>query len=768
MTERTHIDLAYSKEEHRTATVRSYGAAAGGFGALRAVVTEAWRHTGLIRAANILAKLNQVGGFDCSSCAWPDPPQSERTPFEFCENGAKATLWDNTRKAVTPALLSTHTVTELRTESDYELESYGRITSPLRYDAETDRYLPITWSRAISEIGDYLSALKDADRATFYTSGRTSNEAAFLYQLFVRTLGTNNLPDCSNMCHESSGTGLGRTIGIGKGTVSLQDFDLADAIFVIGQNPGTNHPRMLTTLEAAAKRGAQIVSVNPLLERGLQRFGHPQNPLAILGQSQDISTHYVQVRINGDMAFLQGIAKWLFKLDRETPCLDHDFIANHTHGFDEYRAHIESIPWQNLEQNSGITRERMREIARVYAEAKSSIICWAMGLTQHRNGVGNITEVVNLLLMKGNLGRPGAGACPVRGHSNVQGDRTMGIYERPSSDFLNSLEGRYQFEAPQAHGYDTVGAIEALQGGKTDFFMSMGGNFVAATPDTAAVAEGMLRTQMTVSVATRLNRTHVYPGQRSFILPCLVRSEEDIRASGPQFVTCENSMSIVSRSQGKRPPPDLSLRSEVAIICDLARASLSQNPKLQWDKWRENYDLIRDEIESVIPGFEDYNLRVRQPNGFVLPNGVRNRQWHTRTGKAHFSCHTSPAWSLEDNELLLGTLRSHDQFNTTIYGHDDRYRGIFGGRRVLMISAADLKKHQLKAGDLVDITSHYNRKQRTVYEFRTVQTDLPQGSVMAYFPETNPLIPYDSYALESRTPTSKSIVVTLARSRRKD
>lgn len=759
----THIDQALNRPRlnEPQAQTRPYTAAAGGFGSIQAVMSEAWRHTGLVRAMSILSKINQPGGFDCSSCAWPDPSVEERTAFEFCENGAKAVLWENTRHKVTAQALSQMPVSQMRQLSGYELESLGRLVSPLVYDAESDTYQPIEWATAFAEIGEYLKSLDNPDRAIFYTSGRTSNEAAYLYQLMIRQYGTNNLPDCSNMCHESSGVGLGATIGIGKGTVSLEDFDLADAIIVIGQNPGTNHPRMLTTLEKAAKRGAEIISINPLLERGLERFGHPQNPLAVLGQSQKISTHYLQVKINGDIAILQGIAKLLFEWDQTESCIDHEFIAEHTIDFDTYASHVQAVTWSEIEASSGLTRGEVETVARIYARAKSTIICWAMGLTQHKNGVNNITEVVNLLLLRGNLGRPGAGACPVRGHSNVQGDRTMGIHEKPNPKFLDNLALRYGFDPPRAHGHDTVGAIEAMVDGEADFFMSMGGNFVAAAPDTGRVAQGMSNCNMTVHVSTKLNRTHTYPGLRAYVLPCLVRSELDQCGQGPQFVTCENSMSIVSSSQGHRPPAGSELLSEPGIVCHLARHTLAVNEASPWALWAADYDLIRNEIEAVIDDFDNYNERVREPGGFVLPNSAANRQWRTGSGRAHFSCNQIPTWHLEPGQLLLGTVRSHDQFNTTIYGQDDRYRGIFGGRRVLMISEADLTGLNLADGQHVDITSHFSDGDRHVYNFRLVKTELPKACVMAYFPEINPLIPFRSFAEGSRTPTSKSVVVTL-------
>jgi molybdopterin-dependent oxidoreductase alpha subunit len=758
-----HIDqsLCHPRSNEPQARTLSYRAAAGGFGAIQSVMSEAWRQTGLVRAMSILRQINQPGGFDCSSCAWPDPSVDERTPFEFCENGAKAALWENTRQRVSSDALSQLPVSQMRQLSDYELESMGRLVTPLVYDGKTDTYKPVKWDTAFAEIGAHLKSLVDPDGAIFYTSGRTSNEAAFLYQLMIRQYGTNNLPDCSNMCHESSGAGLGSTIGIGKGTVSLEDFDEADAIIVMGQNPGTNHPRMLTTLEQAAKRGAEIISINPLLERGLERFGHPQNPLAVLGQSQSISTHYLQVKTNGDIAVLQGIAKLLLEWDSTQSCVDHEFIAEHTMGFEAYAAQVETTKWADIERSSGLSREDIETVAKVYARSNRTIICWAMGLTQHKNGVNNITEVVNLLLLRGNLGRPGAGACPVRGHSNVQGDRTMGIHEKPNPKLLESLAKRYQFEPPTAHGHDTVSAIEAMVDGTADFFMSMGGNFVAAAPDTGRVAQGMSNCNMTVHVSTKLNRTHTYPGQRSYILPCLVRSELDESDHGVQFVSCENSMSIVSSSQGHRPPAGPDLLSEPNIICHLARQTLPNSDATPWSRWSSDYDLIRNEIEAVVEGFEDYNHRVRQPGGFLLPNSAANRQWRTESGRAHFSCNEIPVWRLEPGQLLLGTLRSHDQFNTTIYGQDDRYRGIFGGRRILMISDTDLEALDLTDGQHVDITSHFSDGDRHVYNFRLVKTELPKACVMAYFPETNPLIPLRSFADGSRTPTSKSVIVTI-------
>ncbi len=742
---------------------RPYTKAAGGLGALTSVLKESSRHSGLLRGMQLLARINQPHGFDCPGCAWPDPPADERSAFEFCENGAKAAIAEGSKKRVTPSFFEQWSIDQLLDQSDLWLEAQGRLTHPMVREAGGNHYRPLSWSDAFQRIAGHLNGLDHPDEAIFYTSGRTSNEAAFLYQAFVRHFGTNNLPDCSNMCHESSGRGLGATIGIGKGTVTLQDFDEAEAIFVIGQNPGTNHPRMLTALERAKHRGCTIVSINPLRERGLERFGHPQNPLALLGASTSLTDLYLQVRINGDVALLKGIMKILLKREAAAPgeVLDHDFIQQHTTDFESFKAALLQTPWTQLETQSGITRTEMEAAADIYAKSNATIICWAMGLTQHKNGVGNIQEVVNLLLLKGNLGKSGAGACPVRGHSNVQGDRTMGIVERPKEDFLARLDGHLGFTSPRAHGYDTVEAIEAMAAGKGRVFFAMGGNFVAASPDTHYTEAALRRCDLTVQVSTKLNRSHLVGGREAIILPCLGRSEVDEQAAGPQFVSCENSMGIVTRSQGRMKPASPELMSEPAIVAHLAQATLDQRSTVDWLDLIEDYDRIRACIEAVIPGFEDYNARVRDPSGFVLPNGPRERVWDTASGRAHFTVHPLPNLTLEPGQYLMATVRSHDQYNTTIYGMDDRYRGIYGTRRVVMMSPEDIQASELVEGQRVDLTSHFKDGTRHAPSFIVVAQPVPKGCVFTYFPEANPLVPVGSVADDSKTPTSKSIVITM-------
>ena len=745
------------------AKTRPYGAAAGGAGALKAVFKEARQTTGITQAARLLLKVNQPDGFDCPGCAWPDPPAGERTAFEFCENGAKAVLAEGTRRRVDPAFFAQWSIDALLEKSDYWLEQQGRLTHPMVRETGAEHYAPISWSDAFALIGDALNGLDTPDEAIFYTSGRTSNEAAFLYQLFARMLGTNNMPDCSNMCHESSGRGLSETIGIGKGTVSLHDFDAAQAIFVIGQNPGTNHPRMLTALESAKKKGATIVSVNPLRERGLERFAHPQRPLALLGRSTALSDLYLQVRINGDVAFLKGVMKRVLAREAEAPgtLVDHDFIATHTRGFEAFRTALEAVEWDEIERESGLTRAAIEEAGDIYCRAESTIVCWAMGLTQHKNGVANIQEVVNLLLLRGNFGKPGAGACPVRGHSNVQGDRTVGIVERPSEAFLGALGDVFDFEPPTHHGLDVVNAIHAMHDAKASVFFAMGGNFVAATPDTHYTEAALRRCALTVQVSTKLNRSHLVTGERALILPCLGRSETDVQADGPQFVTCENSMSVVTRSQGRAQPASEHLLSEPAIVAGLAAATLGTRYGVDWAGLVADYDRIRDLIEQVIPGFENYNTRVRTPSGFLLPNGVRTREWKTGSGRAEFTVHAIPKIPLGPDQYLMATVRSHDQYNTTIYGNDDRYRGIYGRRRVIMMSPEDIDAGGFVEGQRVDLTSHFDDGERHAPDFVIVRQALPARCVMTYFPEANPLVPARSVALKSNTPVSKSVVISI-------
>jgi len=743
--------------------LKTYTHAAGGMGALTSVFKEATRHSGLIRGSKLLARMNQPDGFDCPGCAWPDPAAKDRSAFEFCENGAKAIIAEGTKRRVDADFFAKWPIDSLLEMSDHWLEAQGRLTQPMYRPAGATHYQPIEWDDAFERLAAHLNGLANPNEAVFYTSGRTSNEAAFLYQAFVRHFGTNNMPDCSNMCHESSGRGLGDSIGVGKGTVSLEDFEKADAIFVIGQNPGTNHPRMLTALEDAKKRGCTIVSINPLKERGLERFSHPQKPLALLGKSTTITDLYLQVRINGDVALLKGIMKVLLEKEASQPgtVLDHVFIKDHTAHFESFCEALKTIEWSEILDQCGIDKAQIEEAAEIYCRADSSIICWAMGLTQHKNGVGNIQEVVNLLLLKGNIGRDGAGACPVRGHSNVQGDRTMGIVEKPSEVFLDRLEKAMVFEAPREHGFDTVEAIHAMADGHAKVFFAMGGNFVAATPDTAYTSRALQNCDLTVQVSTKLNRSHLITGREALIFPCLGRSEQDLQESGPQFVSCENSMSIVTRSQGHLKPASTHLRSETDIVAMMAKHTLGEASSVDWIALRDNYDQIRTLIEQVVAGFENYNERIRTPDGFVLPNTAKERVWNTASQKAEFTVHSLPELRLEPNQYMMGTIRSHDQYNTTIYGLDDRYRGIFGERRVIMMNPKDIRKAGFTEGQLVDITSHFQEEERRVEAFLIVEQDIPTRCVFTYFPEANPLIPVKSVADLSNTPTSKSVIVSI-------
>ena len=747
-----------------TATVTS-GApprAAGGLGALAATAAHLNANRALLRGTRALAALNQHQGFDCPGCAWPEPHQ-HRSDFEFCENGAKAVAWEATSRRADAAFFARHSIAELAARSDHWLGQQGRLTEPLVRRPGDSHYRPIGWEQAFDLLAGELLALPDPDQAVFYTSGRTSNEAAFLYQLFVRLYGTNNLPDCSDMCHESSGVALRETLGVGKGTVQLDDFDLADTIFILGQNPGTNHPRMLTTLQQAARRGCRIVSINPLAEVALSRFRHPQNPLDLLGRGTPIACLHLPVRIGGDIALLKGIAKAMLELERQRAgsVVDRTFVERHTEGFAELAEHLAAEPWSVLEQESGIDRARMEEAAEIAASSRRLIACWAMGLTQHRHAVAGIQQVVNLLLLGGHFGRPGSGACPVRGHSNVQGDRTMGIFEHVDGPFLDRLEVHFGFRAPRRPGLDTVAAIAALEAGRAGVFIALGGNFLSATPDTERTAAALPRCRLTAHVSTKLNRSHLVTGQQALILPCLGRSERDQQDGGEQFVTVEDSMSLVHRSQGVLDPASPQLRSEVAIVAGLARAVLGPRGGADWTALAGDYDRIRDHIAAVIPGFQDFNARVRSQEGFGLPNAARARQFPTASGRARFTVFTTPRTTLADGELVMMTIRSHDQFNTTIYGLDDRYRGIHGGRRVVLVHRDDLATLGVQPGQVVDIESHFQGQVRRVRRFVAVAYDIPRRCAATYFPEANALVPLDSLADKSRTPTSKSVVITL-------
>ena len=732
---------------------------AGGAAAVKVGLTTSVKQMGVVRAVSALLDVNQMTGFDCPGCAWPDP-ENHRSIAEFCENGAKAIAEEGTLKRVTAEFFAARSINELSRESDHWLSQQGRLTQPMYLPKGQTHYQPISWEAAFQKIGNKLKSLASPNDAVFYTSGRTSNEAAFLYQLFVRLFGTNNLPDCSNMCHESSGVAMTHTIGTAKGTVSLKDFDFADCILVIGQNPGTNHPRMLRTLQEAARRGCKIISINPLAETGLKRFGHPQEISGLLGSGTKLATHHLPVKINGDVALLKGIQKAM--LEEPTPRIDADFIAQFTEGFDVLRTNLQDVHWNDIVEGSGISEHDIREVAQIIAGSKAMICCWAMGLTQHQNAVSNIQEIINLLLLGGHFGRPGAGACPVRGHSNVQGDRTMGIWERPSHAFLHRLGTEFRFTPPHAHGYSTVEAIEAMHAGKVKIFFALGGNFLSAAPDTAFTAQGLNRCEMTVQVSTKLNRSHLITGDEALILPCLGRTELDLQANGEQFVCVEDSMGAVHSSQGRLDPASAELMSEPAIVAALAQATLGATVGIDWSEFVRNYDSIRERIAAVIPGFENLNSRIRQPGGFILPNAVRDlREFRTASKKAIFTAHQIPHLNVEAGQFIMTTIRSHDQYNTTIYGLEDRYRGIHNGRRVVLMNANDMAEQKLSEGDAVDIVSHHLGKQRRAKNFRIVAYEIPRGCLATYFPEANVLVPIDSVAKTSHTPTSKSIIVSL-------
>ena len=746
--------------------------AAGGWGALKSCGKQLLQSGSALTGARTMLKANQPNGFDCPGCAWGDPEHG--SSFEFCENGVKAVSWEATQKRATPAFFAKHTVSELRKLSDYELELNGRLTHPMRYDAPSDTYLPVAWEDAFAEIGDILKSLKSPDQAEFYTSGRASNEAAYLYQLFVRLYGTNNFPDCSNMCHEASGVGLRQAIGVGKGTVLLEDFEKADAIFVLGQNPGTNHPRMLGDLRRAAIRGAEIVVFNPVRERGLERFSDPQAKLEMLsGGSTDIASHYYQPLLGGDMAAVRGMSKAVFAAEDaaiaagDPSVLDHDFLSQHCDGFAEYRATVDATSWDEIEDQSGLSRHDIEQAANVYMSAERVICTWAMGVTQHLHSVATIREISNFMFLRGNIGKPGAGLCPVRGHSNVQGDRTVGINEKPADAFLDALEKEFGFTAPRKHGHNVLGAIGAMLDGSAKAFIGLGGNFARATPDSALVAKAFKNLKLTVNIATKPNHSHLMPGEVSFILPCLGRTEIDLNSTGQsQVVSVEDSMSMVHGSAGINRPASPHLLSEVGIIAGIAEATLGTQT-VSWPALADDYERIRSHIEATIPGFDDYNTRLRTPRGFLLRNSAAHREWNTPTGKANFFAGALPACTVHQqartaqSRFALQTFRSHDQYNTTVYGLDDRYRGVYGERNVIFIHPDDLASLGAKSGDRVNVIGEYDDGvERIAPDFRFVSYDIPRGSVAGYYPELNVLVPLGSAGDQSDTPTSKSVMVS--------
>ncbi len=708
-------------------------------------------------------KINQKGGFDCSGCAWPDPDDERSGIGEYCENGMKALAEEAQKNTIGEEFFAQHTIEELSQLTDFELGKKGRLGEPMFLDKGSENYRPISWDEAFRIVADELNALDHPDRALFYTSGRTSNEAAFLYQLMVRAFGTNNLPDCSNMCHESSGVALGETLGLGKGSVTLTDFYQSELVIVMGQNPGTNHPRMLSALEKCKDNGGTIVSINPMPEAGLEKFINPQSPMKVLKGGTMLSDLYLPVKINGDLALLKAIMILLKNREDEKPgtVFDQEFILDNTLGFDALMADLNNYNFDDLVDQTGISREKIIQLTDLIEQKQKIIICWAMGITQHENGVDTIREIVNLLLLKGSIGKPGAGTCPVRGHSNVQGDRTMGIWENPPEKFLQKLDETYKMNAPRKHGYSVIHAIEAMHEGKAKVFLAMGGNFLSAAPDTVYTAEALQKCSLTVHVSTKLNRSHLVHGERAIILPCLTRSEKDIIDGVEQIISVENSMGIVHSSQGIFEPVSENLMSEPTIVCRLAKYLFPTTSNIPWDLYAAHYDNIRNDIEKVIPGFEDYNYRVREAGGFYLPNGPRKGVFTNAEEKALFTLNKPLNLRPEAAELMMMTIRSHDQYNTTIYGLDDRYRGIKNGRRVILMNKADMKSRSLQQGDKVDIVSHFKGKTRRADNFFVIPYEIAEGCTATYFPETNVLVPIDSFAKRSYTPASKMIRITI-------
>jgi molybdopterin-dependent oxidoreductase alpha subunit len=718
---------------------------------------------GLVRGLKALNKLNQKDGFDCPSCAWPDPDDERSGIAEYCENGAKAVAEEATAKKLDANFFASNPVQQLALLSDFEIGRLGRVALPVYLPESGTNYTPISWDDAFRLIGSKLNALSSPDEAIFYTSGRTSNEAAFLYQLFVREYGTNNLPDCSNMCHESSGVALGESLGIGKGSVTLDDLYEAEVIIILGQNPGTNHPRMLTALQKAKSKGASIISVNPLPETGLMGFNNPQKINGILGRNPELTDIFLQVKINGDMPLLQAIEILLLQEEEKNPdtVFDNHFISTQTEGYDSLVSHLKLQDIDRLIELSGVDRTLIAETVSVLKNKKKIIACWAMGLTQHKNAVDTIKEIVNLLLLKGSIGKKGAGTCPVRGHSNVQGDRTMGIFEKPSIAFLSSLQSHFNFEPPAKHGYDVVESIKAMHEGKAAVFFAMGGNFLSASPDTLYTAKALRNCSLTVHVSTKLNRSHLVHGKEALILPCLGRTDKDILNGEQQFISCENSMGVVQQSKGNLTPISEDLLSEPVIVCQLAKAVLGNRTKINWDKYLQHYDHIRTDIEKCIPGFTNYNSQVRKPGGFYLPNCNREGNFDTGSKKAKFNIALFKPSSLASDELMMMTIRSHDQFNTTIYGLNDRYRGIYNERRVILMNQQDIDERNLQNGDVVDIYNNEDGVERIARKFIVVPYPIPRSCTASYYPETNVLVPINSVAEKSNTPVSKQIVIKI-------
>ena len=718
---------------------------------------------GVARTMKLMLALNQKDGLDCMSCAWPDP--KDRKLAEFCENGAKAVTWEATPVLIPREFWAENPVSELYTKSEYWLGMQGRLVEPVFKPKGEDHYKPVSWAEAFRIISEKLNSLDSPDQAAFYTSGRTANETAFVYQLFVRAFGTNNLPDCSNMCHESTGVAMGETVGIGKSTVEYSDFENTDLIIVMGQNPGTNHPRMLTALEDAKRNGASVVAVNPLPEAGLMRYKNPQTVRGVIGRGTDMADQYLQVRLGGDMALMQAVSKRVLDAEARKPgtVLDHAFLEKHCLGLEQLTAHLADLDEAQVLEATGLRASEIDELAERYIRADRVIITWAMGITQHLKAVDTIKEIINLLLLRGNIGKQGAGASPIRGHSNVQGDRTMGIWEQMSDDFLDAIEKEFGFAPPREHGVDAINGIRAMQRGDIRVWMAVGGNLVAAISDTDAAEKAFRGTDLTVQVSTKLNRSHTVTGAEAIILPALGRTEVDLQASGPQFVSVEDSVCAVHGSHGKVPPVSGNLLSEISIITRLAQATLADRVPVDWAAFERDYDVIRDHVSRVVPGFERFNERIREKDGFILPNGPRDsRTFETATGKAMLTVNELEEVVRPPGRLLLQTLRSHDQFNTTIYSLNDRYRGIKQGREVVFVSPDDIAELGLTDGQKVDIFSEWpGQPDRVLRGFRVVSYPTARGCAAAYFPEANVLVPLDSASKQSNTPVSKAVVVRL-------
>ena len=715
---------------------------------------------GVLGSIKNLARVNDFNGFDCPGCAWPDPDK-HRSFAEFCENGAKAVADEGTRNRADINFWSQWSVSDLSKKSDHWLNSQGRITQPMILMPESEYYVPISWNESFDIIADNLVSLDNPDQAIFYTSGRTSNEAAFLWQLLARRFGTNNLPDCSNMCHESSGVALTESIGIGKGTVTLEDFNSADLIIVVGQNPGTNHPRMLTALRDARKKGASIISINPLTETGMKRFKHPQNPIEMFGLGSSIADKHLSIKINSDQALFRAFSKSII----ESGKLDNDFIQNSTYGYEDYKNLVLDTDLDEISKITGINKDEIIQVSKKISESKSTIVCWAMGLTQHKNSVATIQEIVNFLLLGGNIGKPGAGVCPVRGHSNVQGDRTVGINHKPSMEFIDNLEKSTGISSPSSHGYDSVEAVKAMESGDAKVFLAMGGNFVSAMSDTNRTSNALSNCDLTVHISTKPNRSHLLSGKIGLILPCLGRTEIDESTVGHQFVTVENSMGIVHSSRGTSKPASDYLISEPSIVSGIGGAleTRLERSGIAWGNLSDNYDLVRDLIEKTIPGFENYNQRITNKSGFYLPNPPKDsRTFKTKNSLANFFCHDISC--ISSDQFMMMTIRSHDQYNTTIYGLDDRYRGIRNGRRVVLMNKEDMLENGLEASDLVDLSSDRKNGQVISPKWFVVPYDIPSGNIATYFPESNVLIPLESVADRSNTPTSKSVPIGIKKS----